>query len=73
MPTMSTWEEIRVEWDKEEEGSPTAQPLVKQGGIVTFADQFLDGFDAPTLPAGVAADVAFMRAWSLPSTAFYGP
>lgn len=73
MPTMNTREEIPVEWDGEEAASPTAQPLVKQGGIVTFADQFLDGFDAPTLPAGVAADVAFLRAWLLPPTAFYGP
>lgn len=55
---------------------PTDQPLVSDGGIVTFASDFLGGFDATGphggLPRGVEADVAWLRAWPLPAEVYYG-
>lgn len=55
---------------------PTDQPLVSGGGIVTFASDFLGGFDATGphggLPRGVEADVAWLRAWPLPAEVYYG-
>lgn len=55
---------------------PTDQPLVNDGGIVTFASDFLGGFDATGphggLPRGVEADVAWLRAWALPAEVYYG-
>jgi len=55
---------------------PTDQPLVEDGGIVTFASDFLGGFDPAGphggLAQGVRADVNWLRAWELPAEVFYG-
>eukprot|EP00168_Porphyra_purpurea_P011745 TRINITY_DN3001_c0_g1_i7.p2 TRINITY_DN3001_c0_g1~~TRINITY_DN3001_c0_g1_i7.p2 ORF type:complete len:232 (-),score=63.71 TRINITY_DN3001_c0_g1_i7:308-1003(-) len=54
------------------EAYPTSEPLVNDGGIVTFANQFPDGFDVPTLPPGVEEDVRFLRSGIFPSEPCYG-
>jgi len=62
---------ISLDWHVLEETYPTAQPMVNDAGIATYATHFTDGWGGE-LPAGVAADVAFLRSWALPDECHYG-
>jgi len=63
---------ISLDWSGVVETYPTVQPMVNVDGIATYATLFPRGWGGAGLPAGVAADVAFLRSWEMPESCYYG-